>query len=97
MKSENIKQKILSENWDDDLINNILLSNDDEIFILALKSPNCPVDLILDLWQALNTKVRYLVCSHPNTPISTLERISEKDSVKEIRENAKKELIKRGV
>jgi hypothetical protein len=97
MKSEDIKQKILSENWDDDLINNILLSNDDEIFILALRSPNCPVDLILDLWQALNPKVRYLVCSHPNTPISTLRRISEIDSVKEIRENAKNELIKRGV
>jgi len=97
LKSNEIKQKILLEKWNNELIENILLSNKDDIFILALKNQNCPVDLILDLWQAINPKVRYLICSHCNTPKSILIEISENDPIKDIREKAGKELIKRGI
>jgi len=66
---------------DDDLADEVLRSNDDRVFMLALERTDCPAALLLDLSQAVSAEVRRGVAAHPNTPLVTLRRMAaDRDS-----------------
>ena len=74
-----IQNKIRAGNWNEELIDLVIKTNNIDIYISALKTEDCPVDLILDLWQADNNEIRKLIFHHPNTPETILKELYKKD------------------
>lgn len=62
--------------FDEQVVNSVVQSNDDEVFAEALERADCPPELLVDLSQAPSNEIRRMVASHRNTPRITLERMS---------------------
>lgn len=78
-------------NFDEKLEDEVLLSNDSDLYLLALDRPDCPQTLIIDLAQTSEEKVRLKIAKHPNTPAPTLEKLKG-DSSAEVARAASKSL-----
>ncbi len=92
MNVNEIKREIEMGKWDQYLIDNILKSNNYEIFKMALKREDCPLDLILDLWQCPDPTVRELICVHPKTPKNIIKKIVAKETDPRVKSIATKVL-----
>ena len=62
--------------FDEDLADEVLRSNDDDVFLQALSRADCPMGLLVDVSQASAAAVRRAVATHPNTPQMTLRRMT---------------------
>ena len=65
-----------STKFDEDLADEVLRSNEDAVFLLALARADCPAGLLVDVSQAPEAAVRRAVAAHPNTPQMTLRRMT---------------------
>lgn len=87
MDCDDVKQLIKDKKWD--LVSDtILLCNESEAFVYALKQEDCPAKIILDLWKALDPTVRLLVAKHNNTPMSIIKKMVESDTDSSVRKAA---------
>lgn len=67
--------------FDEDLADEVLRSNDDDLFMVAIARPDCPVGLLVDLSLAIAPRVRRAVAGHPNTAMTTLRRMAQDDDI----------------
>lgn len=72
-----------AKEFDDDLADEVLCSNDDQVFMRAVERADCPAALLVDLSQAVAVAVRRAVAAHANTPPATLRRMA-RDSDDEV-------------
>jgi hypothetical protein len=71
-----------SNDFDEELADEVLRTNDETLFLVALRRDDCPAGLLIDLSQAPSTDVRKAVAVHANTPVVTLRRLAkDKDEV----------------
>lgn len=74
---DDLKTRLSGETFTDRLMEDVVRSNTDEIFLLALARPDCPAELLVDLSQAPTQEVRLMVAGHPNTPGMTRARLQD--------------------
>jgi hypothetical protein len=76
----------MQKDFDDDPVDEVLRSNDDHMFLVAIERSDCPAELLVDLSQAAAPAVRRAVAAHTNTPLVTLRRMArdEDDEVAQI-------------
>lgn len=76
------------KDFDGDLADEVLRSNDDHLFMVAIGRRDCPAGLLVDVSQAVAPAVRRAVAAHANTPLVTLRRMA-KDEDDEVARTAK--------
>jgi hypothetical protein len=77
MDRSTLLQRARASTFDANLVDDIVLSNDVGIFLLALRRSDCPPALLIDLSQSASSDVRLAVASHANTPAMTLRRLRD--------------------
>ncbi len=83
VRREPLIRRLLSQKFDEDLVLEVTRSNSPDVFLAALKRADCPVGLLVDLFQARSPKVRLAVALHPGTPLRVL-RLMSKDANEDV-------------
>ena len=86
-----LAQRVLEAPLDEKLVDRILISNDPTIFAVALSRPDCPTELITELFLSPFEQIREIVVAHANTPLSVVRQMVN-DENPEIAVAAKKRL-----
>lgn len=93
LESNGITTKLRnSKKFTPDLESEVMLSNNPNIFLLALGRKDCPTSTIINLMQCPDDRVRLKIAKHPNTPKSVLQRYLNDKNQKVV--NAAKKRLK---
>lgn len=88
MNNEKLKADIESEGFTDELVHQLHLSNDVNMFLWALAKDACPAGFTVDVFQSPNARVREAVANHSSTPASVVEKLAT-DSNKKVAKAAR--------